>query len=147
MREINLDKVKKTDEQIINKLLDDTREGKLSWYSDMTLNYMYCRRRIVKDPSSNIKEEDKIDIIFKLSDDIVEQEQDTFPYEFQDYFSDSYTIISLDIYMSKNLKREVFCRRVTNHQLKLTELMSEVIHVLKKNQLNKNGTSIIYSKI
>lgn len=130
---INVDweKKKKTDEQIINRLLDDTREGKLTWYFDEKLEYIYCRRGIVKDGISNIKGSERIDIIFRLSDSSIEEEQEPY-YEFQDYFMDACTILSLDIYMSKNLKKEIFCRRIIAHQLKLTELLGEINYVKKK---------------
>jgi len=127
---VDWEKKKKTDEQIINRLLDDTREGKLTWYFDEKLDYIYCRRCIVKDGISNIKGSDKIYIIFRLSDSSIEEEQEPY-YEFQDYFG-TCTILSLDIYMSKNLKKEIFCRRIIAHQLKLTELLGEINYVKKK---------------
>jgi hypothetical protein len=64
-------------------------------------------------------------------DQEIEEELDDVPYQFQAYFEHS-NIISLEVYLSKNSKKEIFCKRIIDHQLKLSELLGLAIHNMKK---------------
>lgn len=126
------DRIRKSNEDLIEDLTHDTFERKLRWYGDDSMDYYYCRRRVIKNDISNIKDDkDKIDIIFKISESLVDEEEDDVPYQFQAYY-ESYPSISLEIYMSKNGKKEIFCKRIMDHQLKLVELLSTVVHNSEK---------------
>lgn len=129
----NLERVTKSDEEIIDLLMEDTKRGKLHWYeddSDPDCNYIYTRmiNKYAKIPGK--RDELRIDTIFKISDQLIEEEEDQdIGYEFQDLFNN---MISLDIYMSKNLKKEVFCRRILTGQLKLSNLLEAILPNLQK---------------
>lgn len=128
----DLERVRKTDIEIIERLISDTKRGALNWYGDD--DYIYTR--VVTTPVNEIR----VDTIFKISDQQVEQEtDDLFTYEFQDMFS---AVVTLDIYMSKYRKsdgkwvassKEKFCRRlsISGTQLKLSELLETVLPVMK----------------
>jgi len=123
----------KPEDEIISTLMRDTKDKKFTWYADPKEEILYCKRRLVKDPSTNIKGNDKIDLIFKISDQLVEEEIDEDDYMFAEYqgFYPSRNLISLDISISKNNKKEIFCRRITSYQLKLTELLEIILEDYK----------------
>lgn len=102
----------KTSEQIISLLIKDTIENKLHWYSDD--DYYYCR--ILTQKKNTI-----VHTIFKISET---------PFVNDDFGYDDYAI-NLDIYLSKNKKKEIFCKRITGYQLRLIELMNAVVFVKK----------------
>lgn len=134
----NLERVTKSDEDIIDLLMEDTKRGWLHWYeddSDPDCNYIYTRM-IKKYPKIIGKRNElRVDTIFKISDQLIEEEQDEdIGFEFQDLFNN---MISLDIYMSKNLKKEVFCRRILTGQLKLSNLLEEILPNLQKKPTKK----------
>jgi len=106
--------MEKTPSEIINLLINDTVNNKLHWYYDKQRDYYYCRVRT--DKKNNI-----IDTIFKLS-------EQSLPYsEFGCYFEEyDDFVIYLDICISKNKKKEIFCKRIQDYQLKLLELSSAV---------------------
>jgi len=114
---------KKSDSDIIDLLMEDTKKNKLEWYGEDDMIYT----KVTKNYG-----ETKIDTIFKISDQLMEDEygeNEMFGYEFQDMFSN---VITLDIYMSKNGKKEIFCRRISIGQLKLSNLLEIVLPDLRK---------------
>jgi hypothetical protein len=128
----NLERVPKKNEQIIDLLINDTKKDKIYWYTDNPNDFIYTR--MIK-LYSDKRGDTRIDIIFKLSDSIYEEEFE-YPemgyasYEFQNLFN---SITTLDIYIKKNNKKEIFCKRISDYQMKLDELMRLVIIVMKKN--------------
>jgi hypothetical protein len=112
----------KKEEDIVDKLMEDTMNGKLNWYKDD--EYIFCTVRT--EQGTEI-----IDTIFRLW-------EESYMDEFSGYMGydiesedDDYFII-LDIYMKKNKKgKEIFIGRIKSFQLKLTELLNVVIRIKK----------------
>lgn len=102
--------VVKTDEQILDIILSDTRSGNLLWKIDRDIRYSRY--------SFTHNDSNKIDLIFKLSEDLMEDED--FDHM---YYNFSMENITLDIYLSKNNKKEFFCKRIFTFQYKLNEIM------------------------
>lgn len=121
----NLERHKKTDEQIIDQLMAESKKGLLNWYSDN--DYIYTRRIIKKNDT-------RVDILFKISDQLLEDEI----YSEYAYYQDAFAnMITLDIYMTKNHKKEIFIRRISSFQLKLSNLLEIVMPNVKKKPDNK----------
>lgn len=114
-----MDRVKKTKEQIIDTLLSDTRSGNLIWYIDRDIKY--SRHTLIHD------KDNRIDVIFKLSEDLMEDE---YSLDSMYYMGEMFDTITLDIYLCKNNKKEIFCDRIYTNQFKLYDLMRIV--TLKK---------------
>lgn len=125
----NLERIPKKNEQILDLLIDDTKKGKLHWYADNPNDFIYTKMvKIFTDKRGDTR----IDTIFKLSDSIYEEEYPEMgfvSYEFQDLFN---SLTTLDIYIKKNNKKEIFCKRISDHQMKLDELMRLVLVVMEK---------------
>jgi hypothetical protein len=122
----NLEKKRKTDSEIIENLTEDTKKGKFHWYGNSTL--LYTRRRIVK---SSSKGETNVDTIFKLFEQEIEEEYPipmNFSYEYE-----MDPIVTMDIYISKNGKKEIHCKRITGFQFKLSQLMAIALDDAEKN--------------
>ena len=121
----NLERVKKTDEQIVERLMNDSKDHKFHWHKDS--DYIYTK--LMK-----VHEDTKIDIIFKISDQLEQLEiYSEYQNELQDDFD---SIITLDIYMRKNGKKEIFCRRISALQLKLSNLL-EIVLPMIENKIDK----------
>ncbi len=123
----DLQRFKKSDIDIIDLLMEDTKKGRLHWFGEDDMIY------------TNVVEkygETAVDTIFKISDQLIEDEYENemFGYEFQDMFSN---VITLDIYMRKNNKKEIFCRRISTGQLKLSNLLEIILPNLEKKQDKK----------
>lgn len=118
----DLQRFKKSDSDIIDLLMEDTKKNELEWYGEDDMIYTKISKKYGYT---------KIDTIFKISDQLIEEEYDNeiFGYEFQNMFSD---VITLDVYMSKNGKKEIFCRRILTGQLKLSNLLEIIWINLKK---------------
>ena len=114
--------MKKSDEDIVDSLMEDTMKGKLIWYKDD--EYIFCT-------ISTEKGTEIIETIFRLWEESYMNEFSNYMgYELEDE-DDEYLII-LDIYMRKNKKgKEIFIGRIKNYQLKLTELLNVVIKIKK----------------
>ena len=111
--------VKKSDEEIINLLILDTRRSNLKWeYTDDTIT-----TKKISVYGSNV-----ITTIMTISDELVEDEELVNMYgysaEFTNYISQK--VVSLDIYMNKNGKKNIFVRRIVSHQLKLSDLIQTI---------------------
>lgn len=120
----NLERHKKTDDEIVDRLTEESKKGLLNWYRDQ--DFIYTRRIIKKDDT-------RIDILFKISDELLEDEI----YSEYAYYQDAMgSMITLDIYMTKNHKREIFIRRISMPQLKLSDLL-EVVMPNVKNKPDK----------
>jgi hypothetical protein len=113
---------KKSEEDIVDRLMDDTIQGKLNWYKDE--EYIYCSVRTEKGT-------DIVDTIFRIWEESYMNEFTGYVgYDIEDE-DDEYFII-LDIYMKKNKKgKEIFIWRIKNYQLKLTELLNVVLRISK----------------
>lgn len=116
------ERVKKTDEEIIERLMEDTRGNKLKWYAT-TDDLIYAKHR-------KIYGNTVVDVIFKIFDQFEEQYSEFAYYDFHDGFD---TILVLDIYFSKNNKKEIFCKRISAYQLKLSNLLAIVKPTTEKN--------------
>lgn len=108
--------IKKTDEEIIDLLILDTKRSKLKW---VTKDDTITSKKI------NVYGSNVITTIMTLSDELVEDEELINIYGYSAEFSNYITqnVISLDIYMNKNGKKNIFCRRIIAHQLKLSDLI------------------------
>jgi len=107
--------------ELIEKLIEDKISNKLNWYKKDY--YFYCTIR-------KIQKTDIIDTIFKLIETVEDDVMDMMSYtEFS--LEDEYSI-KLDIYLRKNKKKESFCVRIDDHQLKLLELLEAVMKVKKQ---------------
>lgn len=119
----NLERVSRSDKEIIDKLISDTKRNAIHWYN--TTDMIYCK--IGKQIGNNL-----IFIIFKISDQMVEE----YPYNKFDFDQSSSdvndTVIVLDIYISKSNKREIFCKRIQDYQLKLINLIDTIIPAMKR---------------
>jgi len=106
----------RSEDEIIERLIDDTMRNKLHWYSKD--DFSYCTVRTEK--TGNI-----IETIFRLSE--IEEPMDIMFTDYGEY------LIVLDVYMRKNKKpKEIFCFRIKSFQLKLVELLTAVMHVKKE---------------
>jgi hypothetical protein len=111
-------KVKKSDEDIIDQLMVDTVDGKFEWLEKNDIIYTKLEKTY---------NDTKVELYFELSDTLLEDEYAEnvmFGYEFQDMFSN---MITLDIFMCKNNKKKVFVKRISMHQLKLSDLLEKVM--------------------
>jgi hypothetical protein len=115
------ERVKKTDDEIIDRLIEDTREEKLKWFAS-TDDLIYAKHR-------KIYGNTVVDVIFKLFDQFEEQYSEFAYYDFHDGFD---TILVLDIYFSKNNKKEIFCKRISAYQLKLSNLVAIAKPIIEK---------------
>jgi len=106
-------------EQILDKLIDDTMANKLHWYNNG--DYLYCTMRV--DKKGTI-----VDTIFRIGDRETVNEEDLFTSWNGEF------LIVLDVYMRKNkqMNKEIFCFRIKDYQLKLTELLNAAMHVKKE---------------
>jgi hypothetical protein len=119
-----IDNMRKSDNEIVDRLLKDTKSGSLNWYLNELDMYVYTR--VITVDNSN-----RIDVIFKLLEGL--DNDDYFAVEYAELYNDN--LVYLDIYMTKNKGNEIFCRRISKEQNKLTELSEKAISVLK----NKYG--------
>lgn len=114
--------MKKSEEDIVDRLMEDTMNGRLNWYKDD--EYIFCTVRTEK-------ETDIVDMIFRIWEESYMDEYTGYVgYDIEDE-DDEYFII-LDIYMRKNKKgKEIFIGRIKSYQLKLTELLNVVLKIKK----------------
>jgi len=105
-------KIMMASEQIIELLIKDTIGNKLHWYYDY--DYFYCK---IMTQNKNTT----VHTIFKLSETVFPNSE----FGYDDF------VVNLDIYISKNKKNEIFCKRISDYQLKLVELLNAVLHVKK----------------
>lgn len=103
----------KTNEDIIDNLLSDTRTNKIIWFSDDDIFY------------TKINVKDDINIIFKFSDTYEEEEEYTEFGAYMDMFS--FNMLTLDVYLTKKYKKEMYCKRITSNQVKLQDLLNMLI--------------------
>ena len=126
----DLEKVKKTDEQIISKLLEDTKANKLRWYfvgEERAIEYLYTKVR----KEVTIKgDKTIISTIFKIADQLIEDDEQYS--EFQEDIFAQVNLITLDVLFNKNNKKDIFCKRILGHQLKLSELVALVLPIAVK---------------
>ena len=127
-----LERKKKTDEQIIDRLISETKNNTRHWYfvgkeSEIEFLYTKVRKEVEIRGTKTI-----IDTIFKISDQLIEEEDDDEIYSEFQYPSQKNNIITLEIYISKNNKKEIFCRRISSHQLKLSDLVGVALPIAVK---------------
>lgn len=118
-------KVKKSDEDIIDQLMEDTVDGRFEWYAKNDIIYTKLEKTY---------DGTKVELDFELSDTLLEDEyaeNAMFGYEFQDMFSN---MITLDIFMCKNNKKKVFVKRISMHQLKLSDLLEKIMPLVKNRE-------------
>ena len=99
------------DEDLIKKIISDTLNEKVDWVRDDDFDHIYM-----------LVESNGVELKLIISDtDAIE----SFPIFGFDEFSSYYEqkILTLDIYMIKK-NREIFCKRITSHQLLLTDLVN-----------------------
>ncbi len=130
----NLERIRKTNDKIIKSLTDDTKKGKLHWYTDDKTIYTRLVKILGEDESTT-----RIDLIFKISDETIEDEYNDyahyFGYEQSSLFET--TIVTLEIYMSKNKKKEVFCKKISTDQLALSDLLGVILPIVEKKPIVK----------
>lgn len=123
-RELNLERFKKSNIDIINRLMNDTKLDKLHWYYKDD-DILYTKIILLEKGS-------RITLIFEITD--VDSGYDNYSeYDFHN------SMIVLDIFLSKkNNKNRIFIKRISDYQIKLSDLTMEVIKKAKKLNLN-NG--------
>jgi len=119
----------KTDDEIVDSLIDDTMSNKINWDSDN--NYIFCKIKINSD----------IDLIFRIYDISHEEEDDD---DFDMYRLDgryydnrydmSVRIINLSVSMKKkNISKETYIKNIKTSQMRLMYLLEYITPTLKNN--------------
>lgn len=115
----NISHFKKSDIEIIDKLILDTQRGKIFWYHKND-DVIFSKLHIIH--NGNI-----ITLTFELSD--IDSDFD----EYTEYSFQLDKLVILDIFLSKkNIKKRIFCKRISSCQMKLFDLIVEVMNVVKK---------------
>lgn len=145
MRLEDLEKKKKSNNEIIESLIKDTKDNKFKWYRNQDELFYARRRKIVKTKYG----ETILDIIFRIYEqeighDDYYDEYSNFSWEYQQLMKEK--LITLDILITKNGKKEILCRKMTNYQHNLKTLIKEIIKVYneKPKMKLKIGDTVVY---
>jgi len=119
----------KTDDEIVDSLIDDTMLNKINWDSDN--NYIFCKIKINSD----------IDLIFRIYDlSHEEEDDDDFDMYRLDgrYYDNRYDmcvrIINLSVSMKKkNISKETYIKNIKTSQMRLMYLLEYITPTLKNN--------------
>lgn len=111
---------KKTDEEIVTALTQDTEQNKIHWSSNE--QYIF----------SELKVGEGIEIIFRISDINKYEEEDEYYSRYQFYEMNDNELI-LSVSLKKNtLKQEIFIKRLNVSQMQLLFLLDHVMYKLGK---------------
>ena len=119
----------KTDDEIVDSLIDDTMSNKINWDSDN--NYIFCKIKINSD----------IDLIFRIYD-ISHEEEDDDDFDmyrldgryYDNRYDTSVRIINLSVSMKKkNISKETYIKNIKTSQMRLMYLLEYITPTLKNN--------------
>jgi len=118
----DLDRIKKTDIQIIERLIRDTSNNKIHWYEDSFENVFYAR-------TLTLSKDQKTKVFLKFEISTIDDTDDNFAVEFSEVYYGE--VLQLNILMKKNSNKEIECRKITEYQHELSELTNLVLKNLK----------------
>lgn len=111
---------KKTDEDIVDSLIQDTLADKIQWHSDDV--YIFTKLQVDKN----------INIIFRISDKNYEEEEDEYIESYGYYEMNVHEIVLTIAMKKKTLEKEIFIKKVNTSQMQLMYLVDHAMAKLKK---------------